>query len=1048
MLRWTVLLGGGLAAFAQVGTDASLLGVVRDQSGAPVAAAQVEVHNLDTGMRRSAASSGDGVFEILALPLGRYEVSATAPGFAAWRTPRIDLAAGEQRRLAPTLRVGDVKEQVTVEAQPAIVQTEKASVEMAIEEKQIRDLPLNGRNPIEMVMLAPGMRWLGAAGVANEHTVQGGGKREDQTGFSVDGVDANDPSNEKGFAFPNVDTVAQFSVQTANFSAENGRNPLQVQMVTKSGTNQFHGTLWEFHRNSAADARNAFALARPKLIRNQFGYSLGGPIRRDRLFFFSSYEGTRIRQERVYNSNTVNPAYLNGDFGARRVTDPLTANNAQFPNNAIPVSRFSPASRFFFPQVLLPNSPGNFYRALAPVTNDNNNFLLRGDHQVSPAQRLYVRWILVDLNNGTTGYKPEVTQDQNIRQHNLGLNHNWTVGPSMLVNVAAGMILSDTRAVSPQVGGENLNEKAGLQGFPSAGREQAVGYPTVNFTGYTGFALPQQVPSRFRRQVMDARANATRIAGRHTAGFGYEYNERRTLASHSSTSPRGTFTFNGLYTGDGFGDYLLGLLNNNERNYPLNSFGMGHSPYSALYIQDSLKASDRITLNVGLRWDYWHEKALVRNTGATFVPRLGKVVAAVDKRGNVDLSSQAVSPFLAVATKDLWIPASQAGIPRGLFQATGYVSPRLGVAWRVRGDESMVLRAGFGTFTGNFNGNITGSQVIGPPYWTFERVTFARASLQRWETSFPANPQAFIAPSVTGVGYDVKPMKVHEWNVSLQTLAPVVKSAVTLSWVANRGKALITRQDYNEVPPGRYTNLQAARPYPAMGTVRLYENIGLSWYNALQVKAERRFQRGFGYILSYAFARNLDDAGASLTDGRDPFAPAGYHRGRSELERRHILTINGIWEVPWARRRVYGGWQLTGIYNFVSGSPLSFLTPGATLGNGFNTRPNLVGRPRLDNPTVDRWFDSAAFAAPAQFQWGNSGLGLIDGPGQHNLNMALMKNFHFAESRYVQFRWEMFNSPNHVNLNNPTTTLGQPLTGRIAGADSARQMQFGLKVIF
>ncbi len=1045
-LAWPLLLASAL--WAQVGTDASILGATRDQTGAAVAGARIHVRNLATSLEREVVSSSDGAFEILALPLGPYRITVTAPGFSTWEVARVDLAAGEQKRLAPGLKVGDVKEQVTVEATTALIQTEKVSVEMVIEEKQIRDLPLNGRNPIEMVMLAPGMRWLGSSGLANEHTVQGGGKREDQTGFSVDGIDANDPSNEKGFAFPNVDTVAQFSVQTANFSAENGRNPLQVQMVTKSGTNQFHGTVWEFHRNSAVDARNAFALTRPKLIRNQFGYSLGGPIRRDRLFFFSSFEGTRIRQERVYNSNTVNPAYLNGEFGARRVTDPLTANNAQFPNNAIPASRFSAASRYFFPQVLLPNAAGNFYRALAPVTNDNNNFMVRGDHQISPSQRLYARWVVVDLGTGTTGYRPEVTQNQNIRQHNFGLNHNWTVNASTLLNIAAGMILSDTHVASPQVGGENLNEKAGLQGFPSAGREQAVGFPTVNFTGYTGFALPTQVPARFRRQVMDARANMNHIVNRHTIGYGYEYNERRTLASHASTSPRGTFTFNGQYTGDGFGDYLLGLLNNNERNYPLNSFGMGHSPYSALYIQDFYKVSQRLTMNVGLRWDYWHEKALVRNTGATFVPRLGKVVAAVDSKGNVDLSSQAVSPFLAAATKDLWIPASQANIPRGLFQATGYVSPRMGLAWRLRGDESMVLRAGFGTFTGNFNGNITGSQVIGPPYWTFERVTFARPSLQRWETSFPANPQAFIAPSVTGVGYDVKPMKVHEWNVSLQTLVPVVKSAVTVSWVGNRGKELITRQDYNEVPPGRYTNLQAARPYPAMGTVRLYENLGLSWYNALQVKAERRFQRGFGYILSYAFSRNIDDAGASLTDGRDPFAPAGYNRGRSELERRHILTINGIWEVPLARRKIYGGWQITGIYNFISGAPLSFLTPGATLGNGFNTRPNLVGNPRVATPSVERWFDSAAFGAPAQFQWGNSGLGLIDGPGQHNLNMALMKNFHFAESRYVQFRWEMFNATNHVNYAAPTTTLGQPLTGRINGADAARQMQLGLKVIF
>ncbi len=400
----------GLSAvrlFAQAGTDGSILGVVNDQSGAALAGARVSVRNLDTGMERAVDSSSDGAFEILALPRGAYRVTVTAQGFATWQTPRVDLTVGQLRRVSPMLKLGDVKEQVTVEASGTTIQTEKASVETAIDEKQIRDLPLNGRNPIEMVMLAPGMRWLGSGGLANEHTVQGGGKREDQTGFSVDGLDANDPSNEKGFAFPNVDTVAQFSVQTANFTAENGRNPLQVGMVTKSGTNSWHGTLWQFHRNSAVDARNTFAATTPKLIRNQYGYSLGGPALKNRLFHFSSFEGTRIRQERNFNSPTIRAEMLEGDFGARRITDPL-ANNTQFPNNRIPVARFSTASRFFFPYILQPNSGVDRYRALAPVPNDASNFLTRIDYNLSASQRIYGRWVRLANDTGNPGYRPDV----------------------------------------------------------------------------------------------------------------------------------------------------------------------------------------------------------------------------------------------------------------------------------------------------------------------------------------------------------------------------------------------------------------------------------------------------------------------------------------------------------------------------------------------------------------------------------------------------------------------------------------------------------------
>ncbi|MGH9662653.1 MAG: TonB-dependent receptor domain-containing protein [Bryobacteraceae bacterium] len=1032
--------------FAQTATDASLLGIVKDSSGAAVPGATVRVDNLDTGLAKSSTSGEAGAFEVLALPRGVYSVTVTKPQFLTWRLARIEMTAGEQRRLSPTLQVGDVQQTVTVEAGVELMQTEKASVEAAIEEKQIRDLPINGRNPIELVNLVPGMRFNGAGGLAAEHTVTGLGTREDQTGFTVDSVDSNDPSNERGIAFPNLESVAQFAVQTSSFGAENGRNPLQVMMVTKSGTNQFHGTLWEFHRNAKLDARNTFALTIPKLIRNQYGFSLGGPVVRNRTHFFSSLEGTRIRRETIYNSVTINPSMLEGEFGARRVNDPLAA-GAQFPGNRIPVARFSAASRFLFPYVLTPNAEGNRFRAVAPQPSNLLNAMLRADHQIGSAQRFYVRWIRVQQTDATRGYRPDVIRDQDLVQHNLGLNYNWTATPSTLVTVSGGYVQSDTVILSPVVGQENLTDKAGIRGFPTAGREEAIGLPNVNFTGYTGFSVPSQVPGRFRREILNGKISLNSVRGRHSLSGGYEFNERRTLAFHSSSSARGTFTFNGQYTGDGFADYLLGTLQSDERNYPLKAFGMSHSPYSALYAQDFWRVSQALTLTLGVRWDHWHEKGLVRDNGATFDLARGKAVAAVTKDGRVDLTAQPSAPFLAAATRGLWITATEAGIPRGLFEASGYVSPRLGFAWRLRGRESLVLRGGYGIFTSSYNGNITGSQVIGPPYWTFERQTFTAATRQSWETAFPAEPTAFIAPSVTAAHAGVDPMKMHEFNLALQAALPWIGSAATLSYVGNRGRDLITRLDHNEVPPGRYTSLQAARPYPALGPVRLYENIGRSWYNSLQLKVERRFTRGFGYTVAYAFARNIDELGASITDSPTPFSPQGYERGRSQLERRHVLTTNAIYELPFGRG-LLGGWKISGIYSFTSGEPLNFTVPGATLGNGFNTRPNLAGDPKLSSPTADLWFNPAAFTTPAPFAFGNSGIGLLDAPGVHLLDLAVLKDFRIRERARMQFRWELFNAPNHVNLNGPLATLGQTATGRITSAGAARQMQFGLKLIF
>lgn len=1057
-LATLLVLACGLA-LAQTGTDATILGIVRDSSGAVVPGVTVRVTGLDTGLARTTTSNESGGFEVQALPRGPYSVEATATGFRSWRLARVEVTAGEQKRVAPVLEVGDIQQQVTVEAGVELMQTEKVSIELAIEEKQIRDLPLNGRNAIELVNLVPGMRFQGVSGNSAEHTVQGVGQREDQTGFSVDGLDSNDPSNERGIAFPNLDSVAQFSVQTGNFSAELGRNPLQVMMITKSGTNQYHGTLWEFHRNGALDARNAFSTTSPKLVRNQFGASAGGPVIRNKTFFFASFEGTRIRRETVYNSNTIAPEMLEGQF-TRRITDP--ASGAVFANDRIPVSRFSAASRFFFPHILLPNSADLRFRAVAPQPNRNDDSMLRIDQQLRDNQRFHVRWIRVQQRQETNGYRPEVLNGQDLVQHNLGMNYNWSLTPATLFILAAGYLQSDAVLTSPLVGKENLTALAGIQGFPTQGRELAIGLPTVNFAGYTGFSWPTQVPARFRREDLHGKAGISLVRGSHSLSFGYEYNDRRTLAIHSSTSPRGTFTFNNQYTGDGFADYLLGLLASDEKNVTLQAFGMGHSPYSALYAQDYWRLGSRLTLNMGLRYDRWHEKTLVRNNGATFDVARGKAIAAVDKEGRVDLTAQAVAPFLAAFTQGLWIPASEAGIPGGLFEASGFLSPRVGAAWRPTGKDDWVLRGGYGIYTSSYNGNITGSQVIGPPYWTFERQSFTRASLQRWETAFPAEPRAFAPPSVAAARFDVRPMQMREFNVSLQRSLPWTHSALTLSYVGNRGRDLITRLDHNEVPPGNYgANLQAAKPYPRLGTVRLYENIGRSWYNALHAKVERRFTRGLGYALAYAFSRHIDEYGSSIAaDFPTPFAPAGYDRGRAELERRHVLTLNGIYEIPVGRGRKFasglapaanflaGGWQLSGIYSFTSGSPLSLTVAGATLGNSFSTRPNLVGNPAVDHPTADLWFNPAAFAAPPQYRFGNSGLGLIDGPGRHILDVALMKDFPFAEGRYVQFRWELFNAPNYVNLNNPNTTLAQNTTAKILGSGAARQMQFGLKVIF
>lgn len=1054
------LFTGACVLTAQTGTEGSILGIVRDSSGAVLPGATVTITNIETGLKQTATTDGSGFFQVLALSRGVYSISAAMPGFSTWTLARSELTAGEQKRVQPVLNVGNVKEQVTVEAGAEVIQTERASVESAIEQKQVRDLPLNGRDPIQMVNLVPGMRYLNVGGNTLDHSVQGLGQHNDATQFSVDGMDANDPSLEQGIAFPNLDSVAQFRVETSSFSAENGREPLQVQMITKSGTNAFHGTLWEFVRNDALDARNTFATDIPKLRRNQYGYSAGGPIIKNRTFFFTSYEGLNIRQDTIFNQNTIDPAFLNGNFSSVKtpIIDPQTGK--QFPGNQLPTDRFSPASKFFFPYLQLPNSSGNFYRALASNPEDGSNFILRLDQQITASQKLYVRWIRVGDNQINTGYRPDVLSTQDLVQHNAGINYDWTIRPNILFTFSGGFIHSDSEITSPLVGKENLTQEAGIQGFDTATHQPAIGLPGVSVTGYQGFSWPAQVPASFKREVLNGRTSGNFIWGKHTLVVGAEYLDHRTVAHHSSSDPRGTFTFNGQYTGNGFADYLLGLVQSARANVPLADFAMAHSPYTALYADDTWRITPSLTIEFGVRWDYWWEKTLVRGAGSTFDTKIGKAVAGETPDHKVDLSAQPVAPFLAAATAGLWVPASQDNIPPGLFQASGYFSPRIGGAWRPLHNDNLVVRAGYGIFASSYNGNITGSQIIGPPYWASQQVTFSKASNQRWETAFPASPSNFVAPSVSAAVYDIAPQKIHEFNVSVQQALPVVGAALTVSYVGSRGHDLTAWPHINTAAPGNYTNLQAALPYPQFGNINLYENLGRDWYNSLQVKLDKRFSKGLLYSLSYAFARDISLYGNDATSQPTLYAPPNYDRGPSPNERRHIFTVSAIYEFPFGRGKRFGsamphvadlligGWQLSGIYRYVSGAPLTFVVPGATLGNGVNARPDIAGDPNLPDPSAALWFNPSAFVAPPRYTFGNSGVGIMYGPSNSVLDSALMKDFNITESKFFQFRWELFNALNHVNLNGPNTTLNQPTTGRITSAGDARQMQLALKFIF
>lgn len=1062
LLPLVLLVSGVLRG--QLANEGAVLGVVTDQSGAVIAGATVTATNLATGVAKSVKTDTSGSFEILALPIGAYSVVASMPGFTTWTLDHLVLEIGEQSRITPVLRVGSVSQQVTVAGIAQQMQTENASVQTVIQPTQVVDLPLNGRNAIQLVSLAPGMQYTGQVGgqfgAERGSYVQGSGVQSGQTQFSLDGFNANGSMDEGAIAIPSVDTIAEFDIQTSNFSAENGRYPLQVIADTKAGSNQFHGDAWEFVRNSDFSAINYFAKSVPKLVQNQYGATAGGRIIRNRTFFFGSFEALRIRQDQIFDNPVTPPAMLNGDFSSisTAITDPTTGQ--PFPNNQIPTSRFDPAAKFFFPYLQLPNNPDGNYHAIAPTKTDTTSGTARIDDVLTDKQRIYGRWVRYDSPQLFYGYSPQIWETNDTVQNSYGVNYVYTITQNMLFSANVGLQRSNNTFISPQVGKTNLTEEAGIQGFQTAGRQQAIGLPTASIAGYTGFGQLWGVNGHLWSHSWNGTASLNLVRGKHVIDLGIQYDNRSVYGNHASFASRGNFTFNGQYTGNGFADYLLGLTSAAARNFPIAPFGEQHAPYAGYFVEDTWKVSDTLTLNLGLRYDRWYAKTLVHGAGATFDPQLGMVIAGVDSNGQVDLAAQPEAPYLAAATAGLWIPATQAHIPAGLFNPNGYLSPRVGFAWRPRNSSDTVLRLSYGIFTSSFQGNIAASSIVGPPYWGYETPSFSAASMQKWETAFPATPNAFSVPGVAAPAWNVVAQRMHEWNISLEQALPL-KSALTLSYVGNHEFKGISGQSYDDVPAGNYPNLQAARPYPGLSSIFLYQNMGDSWYNGLQVKWERRWTNGFTFTGSYAYSKlMLDNLASCVYCTVQPWTPPGYNRGRSPNDYTHILTANSVYDIPVGRGRTFhpnmnavtnallGGWELSGILSFSSGAPLTFDVPGATLGNGYDTRPNLVGSLSVPHPGPQLWYNPAALQAPAPYTYGDSGMGVIDGPHQMELDTGLLKNFPVTEKAYLQFRFEAFNMPNYVNFGTPNTSIGESSTGQIFSAGPPRELQFGLKLIF
>jgi len=1046
------------AVFAQ--SNGQIVGAVSDKSGAVMPGVNVKVRSDQTGLELAAVSDESGRFNFPRVPVGNYKIVAAKEGFRQFQSETFRLDADQSREVAVTMDLGATTESVTVTGAVAQVDTVNATIREVVDEKRISELPLNGRNPLQLVQLVPGAVTGPASGsLSRNEGIAVNGSRGTGTNYLLDGGDNNDPQENVGAVVPNPDALEEFSVQTNNYSAEYGRSSGGVvNAITKGGTNQFHGSAWEFLRNNALDARSFFALQKGELRRNQFGASAGGPVIKNKIFFFGSFEGVRQKRGGVV-SNLVVPTQAEraGDFSAssQRPRDPVT--NQPFANAQIPASRVDAASRRYMDllQIPLPNASGNRHVFNSPESTDSDQYLGRVDYNVSAKQRLSGRFFETTAKDLLVAGLPILRSEVAFDTWNVTGQHSWTVSPTMLfVSQYTWNQSQIDRGPLPVQGlsYQDMGIRVNRGGASALGK----GLVTHFRGGVNGFwNLNQDNLVLIDRTTHQFLENGSWTRGRHLFKFGGEYRWGKSdRITANGIDPQ--FTFNGQFSGNSFGDFMLGrALSFTQGSVRINQI---RATTFSLYAQDDFKLTQRLSINLGLRYEPLFPFFSANDELTVFRPGQGR------------------STVFPSAPEGL-LYAGDAGVPRGGTRTDGNnLAPRFGFAYSPFKQGKTSIRGAYGFFYDLPRFHQVSHFVNSPPYSlqvTINQPTSLTDPYQGRTNPFPYAPPAtaqeksayrFLLPITVGLTVDpfFATPYMQQWNFNIQHQV-VSDYVVTASYIGTKGTKLPIRRELNPAIFGAgatVANINQRRIYaPNYQSIINYENTINSTYHAFQTTLNKRYSKGFTILASYNWSKSIDGMSLDVDgfNGQDTLNSRP-DKGLSDFDVRHRFVASFLWEMPGPKagiaKHILGGWQSNGIFIGQAGRPFTIVSGQDRALSGTGTqRPDVSGDPRLStgrsrDQLMAGYFNPSVFALPALGRYGNTGRNTLVGPGNYNLDFALFKKFAIREHWQLQYRWEMFNSLNHANLGQPRANINIARTGQIDTTSGPRVMQMGLRMVF